>query len=184
MSSIIESHQNDFNRVIDFLKREISELRTNRASSALVENLIVEAYGVKTPLKQLAAISIPDLRMIQIEPWDKNILKEIEKSFLISDLGLTPIIKDGVIQIVLPALNEERRKELIKNLHQKAENARISLRNIRDKIRDEIVKKMKNREIGEDEKYRFFKELDEKTSQLNEEIKNLVEKKEKEIITV
>ncbi len=181
MPSLIDSYQDDFQKIIESFKREIASLRTSRASSALVENILVEAYGTKMLLKQLANISVLDGKTIIIEPWDKNNLKHIEKAFQVSDLGLTPIVENDIIRISFPPLNEERRKELIKILHQKAESARIELRRIRDKIREEIFKKEKAKEISEDEKYRLFKELDEKTRKVDQQIKELADKKEQEI---
>ncbi|MCX7778839.1 MAG: ribosome recycling factor [Patescibacteria group bacterium] len=184
MSTLIDSYQKDFEKIIEFLKREITSLRTSRASSVLVENLIVEAYGTKMPLKQLAGITVPEARTILIEPWDKNNLKNIEKAFQNSGLGLTPIVENNLLRISVPPLNEEKRKELVRLLHQKAESARIAVRGVRDKIREEIFQKERKREIGEDEKYRLFKELDEKIKKINEEIENLIERKEKEIVSI
>jgi len=184
MSTLIDSYQKDFEKVIEFLKREILGLRTSRASSTLVENILVETYGTKMPLKKLASISIQEAKTILIEPWDKNNLKYIEKAFQNSELGLTPRVENNLLRLSFPPLNEEKRKELIIILHQKSESARIALRSVRDKIREEIFKREKNKEISEDEKYRLFKELDEKIGKFNEEIRDLVEKKEKEIISI
>lgn len=184
MSNYIDSFQNEFQKVIEFLKKEIVGLRTGRANSALVENILVEAYGTKMPLKQLAGISVSDAKTIIIEPWDKNNLKNIEKAFQTIELGLTPKVENNILIVSFPPLNEEKRKELVKILYQKAESSRIALRAIRDKIREEIFKKEKSKEISEDEKYRLFKELDEKTKKFNEEIKKLVDQKEKEIMEI
>lgn len=184
MSTLIDSYQNEFDKIIEFLKREISGLRTSRASPTLVENLVVEAYGAKMTLKQLAGISVLEGKTIVIQPWDKNNLKHIERAFQISNLGLVPTIDGEIIKISIPPLTEDKRKELVKILHQKAESARIGVRGVRDKIREEIFKKEKEKEISEDEKYRLFKKLDKKTEEIGNQIKELVEKKEKEIMAI
>lgn len=183
MVSIIDSYQNEFGKIIEFLKKEISSLRTSRASSVLVENLPVEAYGTKMALKQLASISILEGRTIVIQPWDKNNLKNIEKAFQVSDLGLVATIDGEIIKVSVPPLTEEKRKELVKILHQKAESARIGLRGVRDKIREEIFKKEKEKEISQDEKYRLLKELDKRTKEVNDQINEIVKKKEEEIMS-
>ncbi|MFN3301409.1 MAG: ribosome recycling factor [Patescibacteria group bacterium] len=184
MANIIDSYQNDFQKVIEFLKKEIAGLRISRANSTLVENLIVDAYGTKMMLKQLASISVLEGKTIIIQPWDKNNLKNIEKAFQTSSLGLIPIVDGDLIKISIPPLTEEKRKELIKILHQKAESARIGLRGVRDKIREEIFRQEREKKISEDEKYRLLKKLDEKTKEIDEEIKELVKEKEEEIMKI
>lgn len=184
MANLIDSYQKEFQKVIEFFKKEITGLRTGRASSALVENILIPVYGTKLPLKQLANISVQEGKMILIEPWDKNNLKHIEKALQESSIGINPIVEANLIRITFPSLNEEKRKELIRILHQKAESARVAIRGIRDKIREEVFRKEKSKEISEDEKYRLFKELDEKVGKFNEEIKDLIEKKEREMLSV
>lgn len=181
---IIESHQTEFGKVIDFLKKDIQNIRTNRANPELVNHLLIEVYGTKTPLEQLATLSVPEPRTIVIQPWDKNIVKEIERALAKADIGTSPVVNEGVIRLILPPLNEERRKGLVKILHAKLENARKSLRVIRDSVRDEIVKAERSKEIGEDDKYRLFEKLDKVTGERQEEIKLIGERKEKEIATV
>src|SRR6056297_708491 len=155
MKNIIEKHKKSFDKAVHFGKQDISSIRTNRASSKLVNNILVKSYGTKTPLEELASISVSDARTIVISPWDKNIAKEIEKALSQSDLGASPNIgQDNVIRINLPPLNQETREKIIKVLHQKLENARESLRSIRDEVKGEIEKSERNQDITEDDKYR------------------------------
>ncbi|MFH1192211.1 MAG: ribosome recycling factor [bacterium] len=181
MSQIIDGYKSDFEKAVEHLKTEISSLKTGRATPLLVENVLVESYGVKMPLKQVASISVPDARSILIEPWDKNITKEIEKAIISSNIGLNPINEGSHVRIVLSALTEEDRIKIVKILNQKVEAARISIRGIRDKIRDDIQEMEKNKEIAEDERFRLQKELDEFTSSYNDKLKEVGEKKEEEI---
>lgn len=181
---IIESHQIEFGKVIDFFKKDIQSIRTNRANPELVNHLLIEVYGTKTPLEQLATLSVPEPRTIVIQPWDKNIIKEIERSLAKADIGTSPVVNEGIIRLILPPLNEERRNGLVKILHTKLENARKSLRVIRDSVRDKIVKAERLKEIGEDDKYRLFEKLDKITGEHQEEIRLIGERKEKEIATV
>ena len=179
--NIIEDHKPEFNKAIDFLKKDVQSLRTNRANPELISNLLVEVYGTKTPLEQLATLNVPEPRIIVVQPWDKNIVKEIEKALSKTDLGFSINLNEGMIRLSLPPLNEERRKDLVKILHNKLENVRKSLRNIRDSIREEIIKSERSKEITEDKKYRFFEDLDKLTNEYQEEIKLIGERKEKEI---
>ncbi len=181
---IIESHRPEFNKAIDFLKKDVQSLRTNRANPELITHLLIEVYGTKTPLEQLATLNVPEPRIIVVQPWDKNIVKEIEQALSKTDLGFSVNSVEGMIRLSLPPLNEERRKDLVKILHNKLENVRKSLRNIRDSVREEIIKSERSKEITEDEKYRFFENLDKLTNEYQEEIKLIGERKEKEINTI
>ena len=182
--SIIESYKPEFEKSINFLKKDIQSIRTNRANPELVAHISIEVYGTRTPLEQLATLSIPEPRVIIIQPWDKNIIKEIEQALSKADLGVSIVVREGLIHLSLPLLNEERRKSLVKILHIKLENTKKSFRSIRDSIRDEIIKLERLKEITEDDKYRFFEELDNLTNKYQDEAKLIGEQKEKEIITV
>lgn len=184
MEKIISDHQEDFDRAIEFFKKDIQGLRTNRANPELVAHILIEVYGTKTPLEQLATLNNPEPRTIVIQPWDKTILKQIEQALNKIDLGANPIINEGLIRLSFPPLNEERRKSLIKILREKMENAKKSLRIVRDKIRDEIVKAEREKEISEDEKYRLFNELDKIAVEFQEKVKTIGEKKEQEISVI
>ena len=180
----INDFKPEFNKAIDFLKTEIIGLRTGRASAAIVENVRVEAYGARQPLKAMASITVADPKTLNIEPWDKSLLGAIEKGINESDLGINPINDGQLIRLCLPELTVERRRELIKILHQKLENTRISIRKVREEIRDLILAAEDSKEISEDERYRLQEELDKTVKQFNEKIKEMGENKEKEISAV
>ena len=163
---------------------EIANLRTGRATSALVEDIIVECYGTKMPIKQIAAIHAPEPRLILIQPWDKSIIKEIEKVIISTRPGLNPVTDGDVIRINLPLLTEERRKELVKLLGQYAESARISIRQIRDEAWKTIQELEKEGQIREDDKFRGKDALQEAMDEYNKKIKDIAEAKEKEIMTI
>jgi len=174
----------DFSKVIDFLKSDLLSLRTGRASSAMVENIQVEVYGARQPLKATASISVADPKTLNIEPWDKSVLASIEKAIRDSGLGINPVNDGRLIRLALPELTVERRQELIKLLHQKLENARISIRKVREEARELITEEEKNGNMGEDERYRLQEELDKMVKEMNDQIKSIGEQKEKEINTV
>ncbi len=173
-----------FEKTIEHLKHEISTLRTGRATPALVEDITIEAYGVRQPLKTIASIQIPDAKTIQIQAWDKSILANIEAGIRVSPLGMNPV-NDGVsIRVNLPDLTTERRAELIKVLHAKLEQARISIRKIREEVRAYIDTSEKEKEISEDEKFKLQDDLEKDVKEYNEKIKQIGEEKEKEVMTV
>lgn len=184
MSQIILNHKDDFKKVIEHFQIDISSLKSGRATPVLVENILVESYGTKMPLKQLASINVPEPRCLLIEPWDKSIIKDLEKAFINSNTGLNPTNEGAHLRIILSPLTEEDRIKLIKILNQKLEQARISVRGIRDRIRENIQKMEKEKEIGEDERFRLQKDLDEVTNQFNEQLKEITGKKESEINTI
>lgn len=181
---IIESNQEKFNKVIDFLKKDIQSLRTNRVTTELIAHISVDAYGSKNRLDQLSSLSVPEPRLILIQPWDKNISKNIEQALVVANLGAMPTLNEGFIRLNIPSLNEETRKSLVKVLHEKLENARKSLRNIRDEVKEHIVKEERAKEISEDDKYRLFDQLDKVSREKQEEIKLIGQKKEEEIMVI
>jgi ribosome recycling factor len=170
--------------VIGFLHGEFSKIRTGRAHSALVEGLLVDAYGSKTPINQLATISVPEPRTIAIAPWDKSVLGAIEKSIRESDLGISPINDGQIIRVVLPTLTEESRKDIVKLVGKKAEEARIRLRNAREEMLRFIEKAEETGEISEDEKFRRRDAVQKIVDNQNKVIESLREEKEKEVMTV
>jgi len=180
----MDNFKENFDKVIEYLKRELASFRIGRATPALVENIKVEAYGVATPLVHLAGIAAPDPKTISIQPWDKNLLKEVEKALQQAELGASPLIKDDLIIISIPPLTEESRKEITKKLSQRLEEAKISLRNQREKIKEQVLKQEKDKEISEDDKFRRLEDLDEMVKDYNSRIKDLGQKKEEEIMTV
>jgi ribosome recycling factor len=184
MNQYIQARQNDLIKTIDFFKKDISSLRTGRANPAILDGVLIEAYGTKTLLAGLASISIPETRSIVITPWDKSITKDIERAIVAADLGLNPVNEGDKIRLVVPLLSEENRKELVKKLYEKMEVSRIALRQIRDDIKELIESAFKNKAISEDDKFRFFKELDEEIARKNDELKKIKDKKEEEVMTI
>jgi ribosome recycling factor len=184
MNKYIQAKQGDFNKTIDFFRKDISSLRTGRANPSILDGIMVEAYGAKTALVGLASISVPEARSIVIAPWDRSITKDIEKAVTAADLGINPVNEGDKIRLVVPQLTEENRKELVKKLNEKMETSRISLRQTRDEIKETIELAFKAKDLSEDDKFRFFKELDEEVAKQNEELKKIKEKKEEEIMTI
>lgn len=174
----------DFNKVIDRVKSELTALRTGRANAAILDAVQVEAYGQRMPLKGVASISLPDARTLVVEPWDKGLLKEVEKAIIDAQIGLQPINEGKFIRLTMPMMTEESRKELLKILGQKLEQGRISLRQLRDSLRDKIFQEEKAKLIGEDQRFKLQEKLDEKVKEHNEKLKKMGEEKEKEIMTI
>ena len=181
---IITQYKELFDKSMEHLRSEISGLRTGRATPALVEDIVVEAYGVKQPLKTVASISVADAKTLTVDPWDKGLIQAVEIAINNSQVGINPVNDGKLIRLPLPELTKERREELIKVLHQKLEQARISIRKIREYVRNKIEKSEKDKEIGEDEKYKMQDELDTLVKEYNEMIKDVGDKKEKEVTTI
>jgi len=180
----INDFKEEFSKAIEFFKTDISGLRTGRASTAMVENVTVEAYGIRQPLKALVSISIMDPKTLMLDPWDKSILANVEKGIRDANLGINPVNDGRGIRLSLPELTVERRQELIKVLHQKLEASRVAVRQIREDIRKEIETQEKNKEISEDDKYKFQDDLEKLVKEFNDKIKLVGEEKEKEITTI
>lgn len=174
----------DFVKIIDFLRSDINQLRTGRASTAIVEGINVEAYGSRQPLKAVGTIMVADAKTITVEPWDKSLLAAVEKGVRDSGLGINPVNDGKLIRLVLPELTSERRQELIKVLHQKLEQARVSIRKVREEARELIIQEEKDKNIGEDDKFKVLEELEKMVKVYNDEIQKVGEGKEKEITTV
>jgi ribosome recycling factor len=173
-----------FKKAIEALRHDIGTVRTGRAAPSLVENLEVEAYGVGTPLIQLAAISAPEPRMILIQPWDKSLIKAIEKAIQSSDLGLAPNNDGNLIRLNIPALNEERRRDLVKLLHKKVEEGRVEVRTIRRHTHDEMKAKEKSSGVTADEVKRAEALLQKLTDRYILVADEIGTAKEKEILEV
>lgn len=184
MNTYIETKQNDFTKSIEFFEKEISSLRTGRANAAVLDSVVVESYGVKTQINALASISVPDGTSMLVSPWDKGVLKDIEKAIVEAGLGLGVVNEGDKIRLTVPRMTEENRRDLVKKLNEKFENARISFRKIRDEIKTSIEKAEKNTEITKDEKYSFIEELDEVIRKKNDDLKAIKDKKEKDIMTI
>ncbi|KKQ61457.1 MAG: Ribosome-recycling factor Frr [Parcubacteria group bacterium GW2011_GWE2_38_18] len=184
MNKFVQEKQESFTKSIDFFVKEIATLRVGRANPSLLDGIFVLAYGVKTPMNGLASISVTDARSMVISPWDKSVLKDIEKAIVEADLGLGVVNEGDKIRISLPIMTEENRKNLVKKLNEKMEEARIAVRKVRDEIKSAIEQAESGKEISEDEKYQFIRELEEEVLKKNEEIKRLKEKKEEDIMTI
>jgi ribosome recycling factor len=182
--NIVDLHKEEFQDAIEYLRRDISSLRTGRATPALVEDISIEAYGTHQPLKAVASISVLDAKTLAIEPWDKSVMLAVEQGIRKSDLGMSPVNDGKLIRIPLPDLSTERRQELIKVLHQKLEQAKISIRKIREEVKQVVEKSAKAKEISEDEKFKQFDELEKLVKESNDKIKVVGEEKEKEIQTI
>jgi len=170
-------------RIIRF-QEELGKLRTGRASTAMVEDLMVDYYGSQSPIKQVASINIPEPRTIVISPWDKDNLVNIEKAIRESQLGLTPNNDGQIIRINIPQLTEERRLDLVKVLNQKSEEARVGIRKVREEVWDEIQDLHKDGKIGEDDKFAGKDRLQEVIDEYNLKVEEMRKKKEDEIMTV
>lgn len=181
---IIENHLEEFKKAVEHFQSEISGLKTGRANPAILDAVRVEAYGTMNPIVNVASVNVPDARSLVIQPWDKSIIKEIEKGIIEANLNLNPMSDGDKIRINLPPLTEETRKEIVKVLNQKTEEAKIVIRVIRDKVKEEIIEAEKNKKFGEDEKFQLLEELDKTIGSYNEQIKDMMEKKETEITTI
>lgn len=174
----------DFSKVINHLKDEFAGLQIGRASAGLVEGLMVETYGSMQPLKAIASVSVPDARTIQIQPWDRGVLAVVEKAIRESDLNLNPSNNGLAIILSIPPLTEERRRDLVKVVGRMAEDARISVRNLRHDAMGAYKRQEHDGEMSEDERKRAEKVLQEKVDAVNAEITDLAKKKEEAIMTV
>lgn len=181
-SKILKDVEEKMEMTVLHLDEELKKIRTGRAQSSLVENIKVSYYGSEVALKELASIAIPEPSLIQISPFDKNSIGDIENAIRNSDLGLTPINDGNFVRISLPALTEERRKELSKKVKKIGEETKITLRNARKEAWTEIQKQEKAGNATEDDKYQFEKELNEMIEIKNEEVDSMVSSKEDEIM--
>jgi ribosome recycling factor len=184
MHQFILANKNQFEKTIEFLKTDINTLRIGRISPSVVEKIKVEVYGTVSELLQLASITSPEPQTIAIKPWDKSILKDIERAIQTSDLSINPVVDSDLIRLNFPPLSEERRKDLVKVLHKKLEEGRVILRGQREKIREEVMAMEKNKDIPEDEKFVALKDLDLLIKEYNDKIKEIGDKKEQEIMTI
>ncbi len=169
---------------IEALKKEFASIRTGRASLALLDGIVVNYYGASTPLQQLASLSIPESRLIAIQPWDPKIIPDIEKAIMKSDLGITPVNDGRMIRIQIPPLTEERRKQLVKIVKKKAEETKVAIRNIRRDVNEEIKKIEKEKHLSEDDIKRFQDEIQKVTDSFIAKADEVLSFKEKEIMEV
>lgn len=184
MNEQLTQYQEKMEKSFESLLNEFTSIRAGRANPHILDKIQVEYYGTPTPLQQVANISVPEARMIQIQPWEASLIKEIEKAILSSDLGITPNNDGKTVRLVFPELTEERRKELVKDVKKKGENAKVAVRNVRRDANDAIKKQNKANEISEDEMKGLEDEIQKLTDQYVAKIEKAVEEKSQEVLTV
>lgn len=182
IDTLLKDFKNELDKIIAFAKNEFNALRTSRPTPALVEDLPVELYGQTQPLKHVAAISVTLPNMIIMKPWDKQAVEPITRAIGGSNLSLNPVVEKDVVKIILPALTQERKEQLIKALHQKAEEGRIAIRVQRDEWWKKVQKMEKDKTINEDDKFRAKEKLQKIVDEANTTIESLGSSKEKEIM--
>jgi ribosome recycling factor len=175
---------NKMQKTVQVLKREMETIRSGRATSALVDQIMVEAYGANTPLSQLASISVPEARLLLIQPWDRSIVGNVQKAIQKSDLGLNPMSDGEVLRLVMPPPTEERRKELVKVVHKRVEDAKIAVRNVRRDALEELRKMEKDKKVSRDENVRATDKLQKLTDRFIAEVSKVGADKESEIMEV
>jgi len=184
MSEVILIMSDKMEKSVESLKKELSKVRTGRASLSILDDISVDAYGSGMPLNQVCTLTIPESRLIAIQPWDPQMLPAIEKAILKSDVGLTPANDGKIIRLNIPQLTEERRKELVKSVKKTAEEFRVAIRNIRREAIDTLKKQKKDKEISEDEMFKFQDEAQAETDTYVKNIDNISGSKEKEVMEV
>jgi ribosome recycling factor len=183
-SEILASAEHKMARAVEIMERDFTTLRTGRASTSLVERLHVDYYGTQTPLNQLASISVPESHQIVIQPWDRGVLGAIEKAILKSDIGLTPNVDGTVVRLNIPALTEERRKDIVKSVHKRMEEARVEIRNLRREAADTLKKEERDGTVGADEARRQLEQLQKITDREVADVDRLGGIKEQEVLEV
>ena len=180
----IEKYESKMTKTLESLEKELSTVRAGRANPHILDKITVDYYGAPTPLQQVANVTVPEARMIQIQPWEASLIKEIQKAILSSDLGLNPNTDGKIIRLVLPELTEERRKELVKDVKKKGEAAKVAVRNIRRDANDAIKKENKAGDISDDEAKNSEDEIQKITDKYIAMIDSAIDDKTKEILTV
>jgi ribosome recycling factor len=184
MPNHVESFTENFRQCVEHLRTDLQALRTGRASPAVVEPILVQAYGASTPLVQVASVTAPEPTQLVIQPWDPSIIKEIAKSIQASPLGITPTVDGRIIRLQFPPLTEERRKEMTKIVKEKEEGARVAIRNVREAAHKQIKQMEKDREISEDQAELENQHLQKMVDEFNEKVKKISDAKEKELLAI
>ncbi len=184
MDSLITESKERMSKALQSLEKDFSKLRTGRASTMLVEDLRADYYGTPTPLNQLASISVPDSRTITIQPWDRGAFADVEKAILKSDLGLTPVNDGKIIRISIPALTEERRKDLVKVAKKYTEDAKVAIRNVRRDANDSLKKLKNDKEITEDDMHKGQDDIQKLTDEYVAKADEILAAKDKEIMEI
>ncbi|WP_270764126.1 ribosome recycling factor [Weissella confusa] len=181
---ILDSANERMGKAADVLRRELGNIRAGVANPSILRNVTAEYYGAETPLNQLASITVPEARVLLITPFDKSILKDIEQAIFASDLGLTPANDGSVIRLVIPALTEETRKSLAKEVKGESEKAKVAVRNVRRDAMDDAKKALKNGEMSEDEARKLEDDIQKATDAAVKNIDSIAAEKEKELLTI
>ncbi len=184
VDEVLDDTSNRMEKSVGALQRDLSTIRTGRASPSLVEHLMVDYYGVPTPLNQIASISVPEARLLMIQPWDKSAMKEVEKSIMKSDLGLMPNSDGTVVRISIPQLTEERRRDLVRLVGRKVEDGHVAVRNIRRSGVESFRSMERNKELSEDESRRAQVDVQELTDLYISQMADMKREKEQEVMEV
>ena len=180
----IKEFEDKMGKTLDTLYEDYATIRAGRANPHILDKIRVDYYGTPTPLQKVANVSVPEARMIQIQPWESSLIKEIEKMIMVSDLGITPNNDGKVIRLIFPELTEDRRKEIVKDIKKKGENAKVAIRNVRRDANDFFKKQNKDNLISEDEYKNIEADVQKLTDKYIAEVDKAVEEKSKEILTV
>ena len=184
MNEKLKIYDEKMQKTIHALDTELASIRAGRANPNILNKLTVEYYGTPTPIQQVANVSVPEARMIQIQPWEKSMLKEIEKAILMSDIGINPTNDGTVVRLMFPELTEERRKELVKDVKKKGEEAKVAIRNIRRDANDAVKKEAKANEISEDDQKQLEDKIQKLTDEYVKKIDQAIDAKSTEVMTV
>jgi ribosome recycling factor len=184
IDEVVGEMRKEMERTLGTFRRDLARIRTGRASTALLEGILVDYYGTKTPLNQLAGVTVPEARLLVVQPYDKGAMQEIERAILQSDLGLTPVNDGKLLRIPIPELTAERRKELVKHVHKVAEEYRVSMRTHRRDAIDLLKSLEKDKEITEDDLHRAQEKVQELTKEYVERVDKILKAKEDEILEV
>ncbi|MEK7073024.1 MAG: ribosome recycling factor [Patescibacteria group bacterium] len=180
----LSDHKPRFEKVVDHLKKELSSLRTGRANPVVLDTVKVETYGSMMDIKSLASVSVPDAATLIIEPWDASAIKDIEKGIIAANIGLNPIVDGKRIRISMPKMTEENRKDLVKIVGRKTEEAKVSLRGLREELRTEIIEAERDGKMSEDGRFRAQDDLEKLVKGYTEQLDKIEKEKEKDIMTI
>jgi ribosome recycling factor len=183
-TEVLTSAEHKMARAVEVMQRDFQAIRTGRASTTLVERILVDYYGTETPLNQLAGISVPEAHQIVIQPWDRSVLGAIEKAILKSEIGLQPNVDGTVVRLNIPPLTEERRRELVRVVHKRMEEARVEIRNLRREAADSLKKEERDGTVGTDEAHRQHEALQKTTDRFVGDVDRLGGVKEQEVLEV
>ena len=184
MNEKLKVYDTKMQKTMDSLDSEMGTIRAGRANPNVLNRIMVDYYGTPTPIQQVANVSVPEPRMIQIQPWEKSMLKVIEKAIMVSDLGINPTNDGTAVRLIFPELTEERRKELVKDVKKKGEAAKVAIRNIRRDANDSIKKQNKANEISDDEAKQAEEQVQKMTDKYVAEVEQMIENKSSEIMTI